>query len=180
MHSGKASDGPLCIILVQSSWIDVILASWLKIGKSSGAGTPEGWSLYLLKLIPRIIVQTCCSSISYIVVRVSTYRNNGKRMMGWVTISHRHNFPLLYLHRILSQNPWLESNHEKTSAKHNQRDKTPDHCPSKLSSHKKARLRDCHRAQVIWWLKARWSSRWDPGQKKAISERKNKKPMKCE
>ena len=34
-----------------------------------------------LNLVHRILIQTCCSSISYILVRVSIYRNNVKRMV---------------------------------------------------------------------------------------------------
>ena len=48
----------------------------------------EGWSLYLLKLVPGILSQTCCSSTSYILVRVSTYRHHVKGMVGWVTTPH--------------------------------------------------------------------------------------------
>ena len=44
-----------------------------------------------LKLVPRILTQTCCSSTSYILIRVSTYRTNVKGMVGWVTIPHRYN-----------------------------------------------------------------------------------------
>ena len=67
----------------------------MKVSKSPRAGMPEGWGLYFLKLVPKILVQTCCSYISHILVRVSTYRNSVKRMVGWVTISHCYNFPLL-------------------------------------------------------------------------------------
>ena len=102
VHSDEASYGLVCIILVQSSWIHVILASQMKVSKPpvsstipSEVGMPEGWSLYLLKLVPRILVQTCYSSTSYILVRVSTYRHNVKTIVGWVTVPHRYNFPLL-------------------------------------------------------------------------------------
>ena len=77
-----------------SSWLHIILAPWMKVSKSPGARMPKGRSLYLLKLVPRILIQTCCSSISHILARVSTYRNTVKRMVGWVTISH-YNFTLL-------------------------------------------------------------------------------------
>ena len=56
---------------------------------------PEGQSLYPLKLLPRILIQTCCSSTSYILIKVSIYGNNVKRIVGWITISHCYNFPLL-------------------------------------------------------------------------------------
>ena len=95
VHSDKACDSPVCIILVQSSWIRVILAPWLKVSKSPRTGMPGGWGLYLLKLVPKILIQTCCSSTSYILVRVSTYRNNVKTVVGWITNSHCYNFPLL-------------------------------------------------------------------------------------
>ena len=50
----------------------------------------EGPSLYLLKLVPRILIQTYYSSISYTLVRVSIYRNDVKRLrVGW--ISHPYN-----------------------------------------------------------------------------------------
>ena len=39
-----------------------------------------------MKLVPRIITQTCCLSTSYTLVRVSIYRNNAKRKVGWVII----------------------------------------------------------------------------------------------
>ena len=40
----------------------VILASLLKVSKSPGAGMPEGQSRYLLKLVSRILIETCHSS----------------------------------------------------------------------------------------------------------------------
>ena len=94
VHSDKASDGLVCIILVQSSWIHVILfyfilTPWLKVSKSPGAGMPKGWSPYLLKLVPRILIQTCCSSTSHTSVRISTYKNKAKEWWGGF------NFPLL-------------------------------------------------------------------------------------
>ena len=46
---------------------------------------PKGWSLYLLKLVSRILIQTYCLSANYILVRVSIYGNDVKRMVGWVT-----------------------------------------------------------------------------------------------
>ena len=55
---------------------------------------PKGQSLYLLKLDTRILTRTCCSSTSYVLVRVSTYRHYVKRIVGWVTLSHRYNFLL--------------------------------------------------------------------------------------
>ena len=71
-----------------SSWLHVTLAPWLKVSKSPGPEMLEDWSLFPLKLVPRILTQTCCSSTRYILGRVSTYRNNVKRIMGEVTISH--------------------------------------------------------------------------------------------
>ena len=47
----------------------------------------ESPGLYLLKLVPRILIQTCCSLTSYTLVRVSTYRNNVKRMVGELQFS---------------------------------------------------------------------------------------------
>ena len=73
----------------------------MKVSKSLQAWIPEGCSLYLLKLVPRILKQSRCSSTSYIFIRVSTYRNNVKRMMGWVTLSHPDNFPSLHHHTAL-------------------------------------------------------------------------------
>ena len=63
-----------------SSWFYVILVLQLKVNKSPIAGNPEGQSLYFFKLVPRILIQTWCLPASYILVRVSIYRNNVKRM----------------------------------------------------------------------------------------------------
>ena len=52
VQSDKASDGPLCIILVCSCQPSVILASLLEVSKPPGAGVAEGQILYLLKLVP--------------------------------------------------------------------------------------------------------------------------------
>ena len=72
-----------------SCQLHVFPAPQSKVMKSPGSGIPEGWSLYLLKLVPRsLIIQTCCLSTSYILVRVSSYRSNVKRMVGWVIISN--------------------------------------------------------------------------------------------
>ena len=35
--------------------------------------------------VPKVLLQTCCLSTSYTLVRVGTYRNNVKRTVGWVT-----------------------------------------------------------------------------------------------
>ena len=56
---------------------------------------PEGWSQYLVKLFPEILTQTCSLSISYTLVKVSTYRNKVKRMVGWDSLPHCYIFPLL-------------------------------------------------------------------------------------
>ena len=40
--------------------------------------------------------------INYVLVRVSTYRNNVKRMVGWVTSSHHYNFSLLQQSKLSS------------------------------------------------------------------------------
>ena len=64
-------------------------SSWFYSWRSAPrAGMTEGWSVYLLKLVPRILIQTCCLSTRYILVRDSIYRNNVKRMVGWVTVPH--------------------------------------------------------------------------------------------
>ena len=52
---------------------------------------PEGQSLCLLKLAPRILIQIFCLFTSYILVRVNTYGNNVKRMVGWVPIPDCYN-----------------------------------------------------------------------------------------
>ena len=65
------------------------------VGKSPRARMLGGRGLYLLKLVPRILVQARCSSTSCILVRVSTYRNNVKRIVRWPTIFHCYYFPLL-------------------------------------------------------------------------------------
>ena len=77
----------------------VIRAPQLKVCKSPRAVMPEGWSLYLLKLLPRILVQTCCSSTSHILAWVPSYRNIVKRMVGGlqfptVRIFHSYRSPL--------------------------------------------------------------------------------------
>ena len=99
------TDGPVCIILVSSSWLHVVPASGVKVSKSLGTGMLEGQSLYLLKLAPRILMQICCSLTSYILVTVSIYRNNVKRMAGWVTIFHCYNLPLLHGWQLFLQFP---------------------------------------------------------------------------
>ena len=43
-----------------SSQLHIILAPRVKASKSPRAGMPEGQSLYLLKLVPRIPIQTHC------------------------------------------------------------------------------------------------------------------------
>ena len=48
---------------------------------------PEAQRLYLLKLVPRILIQTCCLSTSSILARVSIYKNNVRRRGRGVTIS---------------------------------------------------------------------------------------------
>ena len=72
--------GLACIILVEN-----ILVLHLEVSKPPRAEMTECQCLYLLKLVPRILTQTCCLSTSYILVRVSIYRNNVERMAGWVT-----------------------------------------------------------------------------------------------
>ena len=78
-----------------SSWLHIILVPWLKVSNSLGAVMPkvsnslgavltkvtnslgavmpEGRSLQLLKSVPKILIQTCCLSTSYTLVRISTY-----------------------------------------------------------------------------------------------------------
>ena len=82
VHSNKASDSLVCIVLVSSSWLHAILDPW----KSLRAGMPEGQSVSYEQLVPRILTQTCCSSISHI--SSSTYRNDLKRLVRKVIISH--------------------------------------------------------------------------------------------
>ena len=43
-----------------SSQLHVILDPWLKVSKFPRAHILKDWSLYLLKLVPRILIQTCC------------------------------------------------------------------------------------------------------------------------
>ena len=70
-----------------TSQLHVILDPRLKVSKFPGAEVLEGQGLNLSKLVPWILIQTCCASTSYTLVRVHTYGNNVKRMVGWVTIS---------------------------------------------------------------------------------------------
>ena len=55
----------------------------------------EGQSLYLLKLVPRILIQKYCLFVSYVLVRVNFYRNDAKRMVEWVTILLCYNYDFL-------------------------------------------------------------------------------------
>ena len=48
----------------------------------------EGQSLYILKLVSRIPIQTGYLSTSFILVRVGICKNTVKRMVGWVAIPH--------------------------------------------------------------------------------------------
>ena len=75
---------PDLVILASFILASVILASVslalrLEVSKSPGAGMPEAQRLYLLKLVPRILIQTCCLSTSSILARVSIYKNNVRR-----------------------------------------------------------------------------------------------------
>lgn len=51
-----------------------------------------GRSLHLLKSVPKVLTRTCCLSTSYISVKVRTYRNSVKRMLGGC-----YNTPLLHI-----------------------------------------------------------------------------------
>ena len=62
-----------------------------------GQQISRGWDSWrsdsiFLKVVERILIQICRSSTSYMLVRVRIYRNNVKRMVGWVTIPHCYNF----------------------------------------------------------------------------------------
>ena len=88
-HSDRASGGPV--------WPRIILTPPLKGSKSPRARIPEGLSLYISRLVPRILKQTYHLSTNYELVKVSTYRMHvQKRMVRWVTIFHHYNFPLLH------------------------------------------------------------------------------------
>ena len=67
----------------------VILAPWLKVSSLLELGCLKV-SVYLLKLVFRILIETCCLSASSILVlvRASTYRNNVKRRVECVTSPH--------------------------------------------------------------------------------------------
>ena len=67
VHSNEASDHLLCVILVlrhPDPTAEGQLISW--------SWNAWRWSLYLLKLGPRMLIQTCCPSTSCVLVRVST------------------------------------------------------------------------------------------------------------
>ena len=81
-----------------SPWCYIALAPWLKVSMCPGAGMPEGWSLCLSKLVPRILIPTCCLSTDYVLVR-HTRRNDVRRMVGRVRIPHCYNFPPLLTFR---------------------------------------------------------------------------------
>ena len=74
------------------SWLYINLAGWLKVNTSLWAGMPEGQSLYLLKLVPRILIQTCYSSTSY----MSQSQHLQKQCQKNDGVSY--NFPLLQEH----------------------------------------------------------------------------------
>lgn len=71
------------------SWLHSILAPWLKASKSFRAGMTEVWSCifwsYFLGFSNKHAVYLQVYS-NYILIRVSTYRNSVKRMVGWITI----------------------------------------------------------------------------------------------
>ena len=85
----RAQSIPIRQVMVRcaSSWFSHS-GPWLKAIKSPGAGMPEGQSLCLVKLIPRILIQTCCLSTSYVPARASIYKKNVKRIVGWLTVPH--------------------------------------------------------------------------------------------
>ena len=90
----QASKGLVCVILdtrhpgYMSPWIHVTLAPQLKASESPRTGMPEGQSLYLLKLVPRILIQTCCSCTSYLLESALTETMSKEWWVGY-------NFPPL-------------------------------------------------------------------------------------
>ena len=66
----------------------IILVLQLTVNNSLKAGMAEGRSLYFLKLVLRVLIKTCSLPTSCVLVRVSIYRKNVKRMVGRVTIPH--------------------------------------------------------------------------------------------
>ena len=62
------------MVSCKSSWFSApgFTSFWLNVTLAPGAGMPKGCRLYYLKLVLRILIQTCCLSTSYILVRVST------------------------------------------------------------------------------------------------------------
>ena len=99
VHSHKAPDGLVGIILLLLPWRHIIPAlchpaPWIKASKPPGAGMLKGRSIYLLKLVPRILIQTYSSSTSYILARISTYK---KKKKGKKDGGVGYNFPLLQI-----------------------------------------------------------------------------------
>ena len=79
-----------------SSWFSLpgFTSSWLYGWKSANLlelGCLKSEPVSFEQLVPRIMTQSCCVSVSYTLGRVSIYRNNVKRMVGWVTILHGYN-----------------------------------------------------------------------------------------
>ena len=93
-QSIPVNDGPVCFFLAYSSCLHIILAPGSKVSTSPRARMPKGQSLYVLKLVPRILIQTCCLSTSDI-SQSEHLQKHCQRMVGWDTISHCYNFPPL-------------------------------------------------------------------------------------
>nr|KAF6426438.1 hypothetical protein HJG59_009142 [Molossus molossus] len=80
-HENSKSDGFMCSNLAFAKTGSSLNLSSAEVSNSPRAGMTEGWSLHLLKLVSRILTQTCCLSTNYVFVRVGIYRDNVKRMM---------------------------------------------------------------------------------------------------
>ena len=59
----------------------------------------EGWSMYLLKLAPRTLIQMCCSSTSYILefAFTETMSKESRGGLQFPTVTGRSDLSLLYI-----------------------------------------------------------------------------------
>ena len=80
-----------------SPQLHAILGPWLKVSKPLRAGMPERQSLYLLKLVPTILIQTCCLSSSYILVSQHVKKQCQKNGVVGYNSPPLHNHCAVYL-----------------------------------------------------------------------------------